>query len=85
MYVTDCIKRAKRMRLGCVACGGHIPPGKCLIPDLLRSLLVSFWGETARVGRPTFNLVTVFESFKMLAQFKGVVPLRSEAREKIFS
>ena len=68
-----------------MARGGHVPPGKCLIPDLLRSLLVSFWGETARVGQPTSNLVTVFETFKMLTQFKGVAPLHSEVQEKIFS
>ena len=42
---------------------GHAPPGKFLISDLLRSLLVPFWGETARVGRPTANLVIVFEAF----------------------
>ena len=37
MHVTDRIKRAR-------GCGTW---------DLLRSLLVLFWGETARVGRPT--------------------------------
>ena len=39
MHVTDRIKRAKRSRQGCVARGGHVPPGKFLISDLLRSLL----------------------------------------------
>ena len=39
-----------------MARGGHVLPGKFLISDLLRSLLVPFWGETARVGRPTANL-----------------------------
>ena len=43
--------------------GGHVPKGKVLISDLLRSLLEPFWGETARVGRPTANLVIVFETF----------------------
>ena len=43
--------------------GGDIsPPEKFLISDLLRSLLVPFWGETARVGRPTVNLVIVFQT-----------------------
>ena len=40
-----------------------------------------FWDETARLGPPTANLVIVFETF---TQFKGVVPLRSAAREKLF-
>ena len=44
MRVTDGINSA---RYGGVACGGHIPPGTFLISDLLRSLLVLFWGETA--------------------------------------
>ena len=35
-----------------------------MISDLLRSLLVPFWGETARVGRPTANTFIVFETFK---------------------
>ena len=33
--------------------GGMPPPGTFLISDLLRSFLVPFWGEIARVGRPT--------------------------------
>ena len=49
--------------LGSVARGGHITPGKFLISDLT-SLFVPFWGETATVGRPTANLVIVFETFK---------------------
>ena len=52
VHETDRIKRTKRVRLGCVTCR-YVPPGKFFILDLLRSLLVSFWGETARVGRPT--------------------------------
>ena len=40
-----------------------------------------FWDETARLGPPTANLVIVFETF---TQFKGVVPLCSAAREKLF-
>ena len=39
----------------------HAPPGKFLISDLLRSFLVPFWGEIARVGLPT---AIVFEAFK---------------------
>ena len=39
--------------------GGHVPPRKFLPSDLLRSLLVPFWGETARVGRPTAILVSL--------------------------
>ena len=34
------------------------------ISDLLRSLLVPFLSETARVGRPTANAVIVFETLK---------------------
>ena len=41
---------------GGVARGGHVLPGKFLISDLLRSLLVLFGGETVRVGRPIANL-----------------------------
>ena len=41
------------------------------ISDLLRSLLVPFRGETARVGRPTANLVIVFETFKRLHNLKA--------------
>ena len=50
---------------------GHVPPGKFLISDLLRSLLVPFWGETARVERPTANLVIVFETFKRSHDLKA--------------
>ena len=52
VYVTDHIKREART-LGVCGMWGHVPPGKFLISDLLRPLLVPFWGETARVGRPT--------------------------------
>ena len=48
MHMTDRI-------YGGVARRGHAPLGKFLISDLLRLLLVLFWGETARVGRPTAN------------------------------
>ena len=54
-----------------VARGGHVPAGKFLISDHLRSLLVPFWGETARVGRPTANLVIVFETFKCSHNLKA--------------
>ena len=66
MHVTDRIKRAK-------GCGtwGTCPPRKFLISDLLRSLLVPFWDETARVGQPTANLVIVFESFKRSHNLKA--------------
>ena len=66
MQVIDRIKRA----LGGVARGGHTPPGKLLISDLLSKLLVPFWGETASVGRPTANLVIVFETFKRSHKLK---------------
>ena len=62
MHVTDRIKRAKARALGCVWHVGTGPHRKTLISDLLRSLLVPFWGETERVGRPTANLVIVFEA-----------------------
>ena len=68
-----------------MARGGTCPLGKFLISDLLRSLLVPFWGETARVGRPTANLVIVFETFKCSHNFKGVPPICSEAREKFLA
>ena len=42
-----------------------------MISDLLRLLLVPFWGETARVGRPTANLVIVFETFKRSHNLKA--------------
>ena len=54
-----------------VARGGHVPPGNFMISDLLRSLLVPFWGETARFGRPTANLVIVFETFKRSHNLKA--------------
>ena len=44
-------------------------------------VLVPFWGETARDGRPTAKLVIVFE-VKLNA--RTMAPLRSEAWEKIF-
>ena len=49
MHMTDRIKRIKR------ALGGVAREGMS-ISDLLRSLLVPFRGEKARVGRPTANL-----------------------------
>ena len=61
MHVTDRIKRAKARALGGCGTWGQVPIGKVLISDL-RSLLVPFWGETGRVGRPTANLVIVFEA-----------------------
>ena len=54
-----------------MARGGHVPPGKFLISDLLRSLLVPFGGETARVERLTANLVIVFETFKRSHNLKA--------------
>ena len=55
MHATDGIKRKKRARAS--GCGtepdshtagsarlGHVPAGKFLISDHLRSLLVPFWG-----------------------------------------
>ena len=64
------------LALGGLPRGGHVPPSlvpslgtrlmfppeKCLISDVLRSLLVPFWGETARVGQPTANLVIVLDN-----------------------
>ena len=41
--------KAREVRL-LRGCGGMPPPGKFLISDLLRSFLVPFWGEIARVG-----------------------------------
>ena len=64
MHVTDRIKSVKRAHWEVWHVGGHVSPGKILILDFLRSLLVPFGGETARVGRPTANLVIVFETFK---------------------
>ena len=60
----------------------HVPPGKFSISDLLRSLLVPSWGKTARVGRPTANLVIVFETFKRSHNLKAW--LRFAPREKKF-
>ena len=56
MHATDRIKRARKARARGCGTWGHVPPGKFLLPDLLRSLLVPFWGETARVGQPTANI-----------------------------
>ena len=70
VHVTDGIKRAKRA-LGSVARGGTCRPGNFLIADLLRSLLVPFRSETARVGRPTANVVIVFETFKRSHNLKA--------------
>ena len=63
---------------------GTCPPGKFLISYLLRSLLVLFWGETARVGQPTANLVIVFETFKRSHNLKAWLHFTPEAREKNF-
>ena len=52
MHVTDRIKRAKRAP-GVCGTWGTCPPGKFLISDLRRSLLVLFWGKTAKIGRIT--------------------------------
>ena len=49
---------------------------KILISDLLRSLLMSFWGETARLGRPTANLVIVFERSHNLKAWLRFAPRR---------
>ena len=64
---------------------GTCPPRKFLLSDLLRSLLVPFWGETARVGRPTANLVIVFEIFKHSHNLKAWLRFAREARENFFS
>ena len=74
MHVTDGIKRyleARALRALNVARGRHASPGKFLISDLLRLLLVPFWGETARVERLTANLVIVFEIFKRSHNLKA--------------
>ena len=42
MHATDGIKRKNRALVGVVR-GGHVPAGKFLISDRLRSLLVPFW------------------------------------------
>ena len=71
-----------------MARGGHVPTGKFLISDLLRSLLVPFWGETARVGRPTANLVIVFETFKCSHNLKAwlrFTPRRGKASYWMYS
>ena len=47
------------------------PPRKFGISDLLRSFLVPFWGEIARVGQPTAkSIVIVFEAFKCLQNLR---------------
>ena len=79
MHVTDLIKRT----LGGVARGGHVLPGKFSISD--RSLLVPFLGETARVGRPTANLVIVFETFKHLHNLKAWLRFTPRRGKKNFS
>ena len=61
----------------------HVPAGKFFISDVLRSLLVPFWGEAATVGRPTANLVTVFETFKRSHNLKAWVRF-APRRGKIF-
>ena len=55
-------KTCERARARGGARGDRSPQENFLISDLLRSLLVPFWGETGRVGRPTANLVIVFEA-----------------------
>ena len=57
-----------------MAHGGHVPPGNFLISDLLRSLLVLFWVETARV---------VFETFKHSHNLKAWLRFTLR-RRKIF-
>ena len=61
-----------------MARGGHVPPGKFLISGLLRSLLVPFRGEPARVGRPTSNLVIVFERSHNLKAWLRFAPRRGK-------
>ena len=63
------IMKAREARL--LGGSGACPPGKFLISDFLRSFLVSFWGKIARVGRPTANLVVVFEAFKRSQNLKA--------------
>ena len=59
------------------------PPGKFLISDLLRSLLVPFWGGTVRVGRPTSKSSHCVRS-QIKCSHKGVARLRYEALENLF-
>ena len=56
------------------------PQENFLISDLLRSLSVPFWGETARVGRPTAK--SIVRLCLMLTQFKSVTLLRSAEAAK---
>ena len=42
-----------------MARGGHVPPENFRPSEIA---FLPFWGETARVGRPTANLVIVFET-----------------------
>ena len=44
---------------------------------------IAFWGETARVGRPTANLVIVFETFKRSHNLKAWLRF-APWRRKIF-
>ena len=78
MHVTDHINCAKRG----VARGGHVSLGKFSISDLLRLLLAPFWGETVRVGRPTANLVIVFETFKRSHNLKAWLHFTPRHRKK---
>ena len=56
------------------------PPENFLISNLLRSLSVPFWGETARVGQPTAK--SIVRLCLMLTQFKSVTLLRSAEAAK---
>ena len=77
-------KSARSTRaLGRCGTWGICPPEKILISDPLRSLLVAFWGETARVGRATANLDIVFETFKRSHNLKTCLRF-APRRGKIF-
>ena len=80
MHVTDRIMRAKRA-LGACGTWGHVPPGKFLASDLLRSFWCRFGVKQQEMDDQLRNLVIVFE-VKLNA--RTMVPLCSEAWEKIF-
>ena len=78
-YARDWSHKAREARArGGAAREGYVPPGKFLISDLLSSLLVPFRGEPARVGRPTSNLIIVFERSHNLKAWLRFAPRRGE-------
>ena len=73
-FASDWSHKAREAHaLGGCGTWGTCPPRKIYVSDLLRSLLVPFWGETARVRQPTANLVIVFETFKRLHNLKALL------------